>query len=156
MLCDAPSASITFASAVNGGTITTSISVMSPRSSRSDSTKRADSACVMFIVQLAATIFLRINLFVRKGGNAGQLFTFEQLERGATAGGNESHLVGQPGLLYRCDRVAAADNCRRSRFRQRFRDRSCPFGKIGNFKNADRPIPQNCLRFRDLFFKQRN
>src|ERR1700675_3994664 len=57
MLCEAPSASITFAIAVNGGTITTSTSVMSPRSSNNDWTKRADSACVMFIFQLAATIF---------------------------------------------------------------------------------------------------
>src|ERR1700719_2966482 len=61
MLCDAPSACITFAIAVNGGTITTSTSVMSPRSRTNDSTKRADSACVMFIFQLAATIFFLMN-----------------------------------------------------------------------------------------------
>src|SRR5690242_9167711 len=57
MFCALPSASITFAIAVKGGTITTSTSVMSPRSSSIDSTNRADSACVMFIFQLAATIF---------------------------------------------------------------------------------------------------
>src|SRR5207248_7259184 len=57
MFCALPSDSITFAIAVNGGTITTSTSVISPRSSSIDSTNRADSACVIFIFQLAATIF---------------------------------------------------------------------------------------------------
>jgi hypothetical protein len=57
-----PSASVTFTIAVNGGRMTTSTSDTSPISSNSDSTNRADLACIMFIFQLAATIFLRINL----------------------------------------------------------------------------------------------
>ena len=58
MFCALPNASVTFAIAVNGGMITTSTSLISPMSrSNNDSTNRADSACVMFIFQLAATIF---------------------------------------------------------------------------------------------------
>ena len=60
MFCALPSASVTFAIAVNGGIMTTSTSAMSPISSSSDLMNAADSACVMFIFQLAATIFLRI------------------------------------------------------------------------------------------------
>jgi len=62
-VCALPSASVTFAIAVNGGIITTSTSVISPMSRRrNDSTNRADSACVMFIFQLAAYDFLRMDL----------------------------------------------------------------------------------------------
>src|SRR2546423_7136667 len=104
MLCDAPSASMTFTSAVNGGMITTSTSVMSPRSSNNISMKRADSACVMFIFQLAATIFFLIKLFVGKRGDSGKFFPFQQFKRRAAAGGNKCHLVGKAGLFHRGDR----------------------------------------------------
>src|SRR6202171_6779712 len=57
MFCALPSDSVTFAIAVKGGIMTTSTSEISPRSRSNDSTKRADSACVMFIFQFAATIF---------------------------------------------------------------------------------------------------
>src|SRR6266540_531760 len=62
MFCALPSASITFAIAVNGGTMTISTSVISPRSRSIDSINRAASACVMLIFHLAATIFLRIKV----------------------------------------------------------------------------------------------
>jgi hypothetical protein len=57
MLCALPNASLTLAIAVNGGMITTSTSLISPTSRRKESTKCADSPCVMFIFQLAAMIF---------------------------------------------------------------------------------------------------
>ena len=60
MFCDLPNDSVTFVIAVNGGIMTTSTSAMSPISSSSDLMNAADSACVMFIFQLAATIFLRM------------------------------------------------------------------------------------------------
>src|SRR5258708_2964428 len=114
MLCDAPSASMTFASPVNGGMITTSPSVLSPRSTNNIPMNRAASACVMFIFQWAATFFFLIKLFVGKRGDSGKFFPFEQFERRAAAGGNKRHFVGKAGLFPRGDRIAAADNRGRS------------------------------------------
>src|SRR6266446_6811539 len=121
MFCALPSDSITSAIAVNGGTITTSTSVISPRSSSIDSTKRADSACVIFIFQLAATIFFLMNsihhedheghedrgnqikascsacpswLFIRQGSYAWQFLSFQKFQRRTATGGNKGHFIG--------------------------------------------------------------
>src|SRR5260370_11200068 len=119
MFCALPNDSVTIAIAVKGGMITTSTSDMSPRSSSNDSTNRPDSACVMFIFQFAAMIFLRMSnqwsdgvmewwsiggriipllqcsstplLLVGYGRHARKLLPFEQFERCAAAGRNEGH-----------------------------------------------------------------
>ena len=41
-------------------------------------------------------------------------------------------------------------------FRHRFGDRKRAFGKIGNLENAERAVPQNCFRPRDLALEKRD
>src|SRR5438874_3593156 len=144
IFCAFPSASFTFAIAVKGGAITTSTAEMSSISSSKSLTNSAASACSMFIFQLAATIFLRrVMLFLGQGGHSWQFLAFEQFQRGATAGRNKSHLIGDPGLFHRRYRIAATDDGRGVRVCERPCDRKRAFGKIGNFKNTERSVPQN-------------
>src|SRR5882762_666132 len=78
MFCALLSDSVTFAIAVKGGMMTTSTSEISPRSRSNDSTKRADSACVMFIFQFAATIVFLMSSNHHEGHEDGrnQIQTF--------------------------------------------------------------------------------
>src|ERR1700731_1437436 len=71
MCCAEPSAALTAAMAVNGGTITISTSGASPASRRNVATKSDASACVMFIFQFAAMIFLRIRIWTGLTGFTG-------------------------------------------------------------------------------------
>ena len=45
-----------------------------------------------------------------EGGHAGEDLAFQQLEAGATAGGDVGHLVGQAGLFHSSHGVTAADD----------------------------------------------
>ena len=107
--------SVTFAMAVKGGTITISTSSISPISSRNvvDEPRfalrhvhlpiRGDdffshSCSSEFAIEVGNQCsVLQIIFFVRP--HAGQLFPFEQFERRAAAGGDESHLVRQARLV---------------------------------------------------------
>ena len=94
----------------------------------------------------------RNHSFVRQCGDAWKFFPFQQFERCAAAGRDKSHLVRQAGLFYCGDRIAASDNGRCVRTRQRFRDRDCAGRERGNLENSDRPVPQNRFRLRDFVF----
>src|SRR4029453_16539580 len=136
----------------------------------------------MFIFQLAATIFLRINLsdrmnriykmilhrnqfglfllvslsFGAERRNARQFLSLKKFQGGPPAGGDECHFTGKSGLSYRSHRIAAADNRRRPRLRERFSNRDGSFGEIGNLENANRSIPQNRLSFRNFVLVKSN
>src|SRR5437762_7614399 len=89
---------------------------------------------------------------IAQRGNSGKLFSFEQFERRAAAGGDESHFVREPRLFHSRNRIAAANDRRRFRAGQRFCDRDRSRRERRNLKNAHRTIPQNRLRLRDFVF----
>src|SRR5688572_9725063 len=68
------------------------------------------SALVLFIFQFAATNGLRSAVI--QGLHAGKGLAFQQLERGAPAGGQVGDGIGQREALERGGRVAAADHGR--------------------------------------------
>src|SRR5438270_10326969 len=80
---------------------------------------------------------------VTQRSDSRQLFSLEKFKRGAAARRDERHLVGEPGLFHRRDRIASADDRRRSRAREDFRDCNGSRGEGWNFQDADRPVPQD-------------
>ncbi len=79
-------------------------------------------------------------LLIQQARNARQLLTFQELQRGAAAGGDVRDLVGEAELFDRSGRVAAADDRDRAGLRQRRRDGFRAGGKgrepIGPFQTT--------------------
>src|SRR5579884_3620421 len=106
----------TAVSPVKGGHSTTSTRPGSPSASTMARASSRPSSTVVFIFQLPATMGRRISLFIHysslvvQRGDAGQRLAFQELQRGAAAGGDMGHFAGQAERLDRRDRVAAADD----------------------------------------------
>ena len=96
---------------------------------------------------------------VEQDGDPRQLATLEELERGAAAGRDVGHPVGQALLLDRGDRIAAADDDRRAGIGpvgQEAGDRVRPMGERGDLEDAERAVPEHGLgRLEGLLHERR-
>src|SRR5579864_9099743 len=102
-------ASAAACTAVNGGAITISTSATSLTTPRSSLTNADVSCTVLNIFQLPAINGIRMS-DIRQGRHARQRATAQKLERCAASGGNVGNAIGETGLLYGRDRIAAADD----------------------------------------------
>eukprot|EP00964_Phaeocystis_antarctica_P164350 scaffold142275_cov60-Phaeocystis_antarctica.AAC.1 len=102
----------------------------------------------------AAVSVSRQRLGLLERGHAGQDLALEELERGATAGGDVRHLLGEASLLHRRDRVAAADDgdaaVLAGDLGERVGDVECALGEGLKLEDAHGAVPDDGLAFLQL------
>src|SRR5437773_2160036 len=153
-------------SAVNGGQITMSTSLMLARARFRSPTRSSASATVLFIFQFPAMIILRSlsmlrevevrgRLSVGQGGNTGQNSALEKFQARAAAGAHKSDAITKAGIVESFHAVAAADDAFGSIF-VRGLDNGPGNGK-GAFRKAfvlehsHRSVPENGFGFANHF-----
>src|SRR5438552_8695165 len=87
---------------------------------------------------------------IRDRLHPGQSHPFEELERGAASGRDVRHLPGEPELLHRLHRFPAPDDRDGRSVGHRPGDRLGAVGVGGLFEQAERAVPEDRLRVRDV------
>src|SRR5688500_15855779 len=150
-------------SAVKGGQMTMSISLMLPSSRLRSSISASASATVLFIFQLPATINLRCfsmkketaaaRLLVLELDHAGQRLPLEEFKARPAARAHKSPRVAQVALIEGLDAVAPADDADGAlvpgHVGYRARDGKRAFGKTGVLEHSHRAVPEDRPGFRN-------
>src|SRR5581483_11138855 len=146
-------ASAAACSAVNGGATTTSTPSTSLTALRSSFTNTVVSWTVLNIFQLPAMKGALISpsraSHVGQRGDAGKRPAAEKFERRAAARGDVRNPVGEPRLLDRRDRIAAADDRGAAHVRDGARDRVGSRGEHLDLEDPHRAVPHHRFRVGD-------
>src|SRR4051812_27666713 len=117
--------------------------------SRSRRQNSAVSSGPLNIFQLPAISTGRAYSSTRDRGDAGELASFEQLERGAAAGRDPRDAFGDAGFVDGPDGVPAADDGVAVAVGERAGDRERPFCEARPFEHPHRPVPEHRARAGD-------